>query len=254
MKHKLLYLSLTVVCCMAIVTVICYNYYMPPKIQQPYQIARHQDDTLRIAYIGDSWAALHKTYDKRMSKMAEECLRRPVKVQSFGIGGLTSKEIYEYLFEDQKMKTFMLQGFDYCFISAGINDTYKKMSIDYYKTSIKGIITFMQANNIHPILLEIPDYDIEKAYNHQKAARKIIRRLSMQITGSPLDCKQFFRTALDELSCNNLSIIRYKDWNGKYADDLRMLYMGDGMHLNSKGYGMLDSVIVTVLPPHPASP
>ena len=243
MKHWLLYLSLLVVGCCAIIAVMCYNYYAPPPVRQPYPVTMHHDDTLRVAYIGDSWAAMHKAYDNQLARMIADSLHRPVKVLSFGIGGLTSKEIYDYLFDDPPMKAFMQQGFDYCFISAGINDTYKKMSTRYYLTSIKGILQFMQSNHIHPVLLEIPDYDIMKAYNRQKTMKKQLRRLSSLITGSPLDCRQEFRDALNQLNCKNLSIIPYKAWNSNFADNQRTLYVEDGMHLNKTGYNTLDSVI-----------
>ena len=58
-----------------------------------------------------------------------------------------------------------------------------------------------------------------------------------------------FQVSLDELIKekgyqNKVSILRYKSWNNDYQNDLRYLYVGDGMHLNSEGYAKLDSVIV----------
>jgi lysophospholipase L1-like esterase len=147
------------------------------------------------------------------------------------------------------MKNFMKKRhYDFCFISAGINDTYKKMSIDYYKTSMNYIIQFMLANNIRPIILEIPDYDIMKAYNLQRIERKLLRRLSMFITGTQMDCKQDFRNALRNLIREKkyhhlVDVIDYKEWNNNMEDDLRQFYNSDGLHLNQKGYMKLDSVI-----------
>lgn len=250
MKHRYLYLFLFLLLLggIGVTTVAFYRYYAPPTIQKPYLIAQHHDDTLRIAYIGDSWVATHKNYDDRMATMMKDSLKRPVKVQSYGICGLTSKEIYEHLFNDKKMKVFMEQGYDYCFISAGINDTYKKMSTDYYQHSMEGIIRFLLANQIHPIIQEIPEYDIQKCYDWQTSSRKALRHLSMFINSTYIDCKQTFRDTLNKLINqkgyhDKVSIIRYKSWNNDYRNDLERLYMNDGMHLNSLGYAKLDSVI-----------
>ena len=229
-----------------------YSYYAPPRLLEPYQM-KEADDTLRIAYIGDSWAFMHKDYDFQLETVLEDTLHRPVKVYSYGICGLTSKEIYEKMFNDTEYHDFLQRkGYQYCFISAGINDTYKKMSTSYYKQSMDGIIQFFLANHIHPIILEIPDYDIQKAYNWQKSTKKLLRNASMFINNTPIDCKQMYRKALNELISQNgyknkVSIIRFKSWNNNYDKDLQQLYLGDGMHLNSVGYARLDSTISHVI-------
>lgn len=225
-----------------------HRYYAPPRLREPYQM-RRPCDTLCIAYIGDSWAYMHKDYDLQLAMLIENKLHRPVKVYSHGICGLTSKEIYEKMFDDTEYHDFLQgKGYQYCFISAGINDTYKKMSTSYYQHSMDGIIQFFLANNIHLIILEIPDYDIQKAYNWQKSTRKLLRDASMFINNTPIDCKQMYRKALKELIIqkgyqNKVSIIRYESWNDDYDNNLQQLYSGDGMHLNSFGYSKLDSAI-----------
>ena len=211
-----------------ILTIICiaigyaiYEYYTPPTEREAYTIPRHHDDTIRIAYIGDSWAAMHKEHKCLIAQLIEDRKHRPVKVSSFGIHGKTSKEIYESLFDNIEMRSFMMQGFDFCFISAGINDTYKKMSATYYRTSMDNIIHYMLTNHIHPIILDIPDYDIVKAYDRQQSPRKLLRKISMVITGSQMDCKQEFRNTLTELTTdlknyNQISIMKYQEWNNNY--------------------------------------
>ena len=225
-----------------------YHYYAPPRLREPYRMKK-PDDTLRIAYIGDSWAFLHNDHDCQIAQILEDSLHRPVKVHSYGICGLTSKEIYENMFDNADFKHFLQKrSYEYCFISAGINDTYRKMATSYYQHSMDGIIQFFLANIIHPIFLEIPDYDIQKAYNNQKSNRKMLRKLSMFVNNMPLDCKQQFRHALDELVStkdyqDRISIIRYQSWNNDFYNDQQNLYRGDGMHLNNDGYNTLDRVI-----------
>ena len=238
-----------------IITIICivighaiYQYYTPPTEREAYIIPLHHNDTLRIAYIGDSWAAMHKEHECIIERMIEDSIHRPVKVSSFGIHGKTSKEIYENLFDNQDMRHFMMQGYDFCFISAGINDTYKKMSATYYGKSMNYIIRFMLTNHIHPIILDIPDYDIVKSYDRQEIIRKLLRKISMVITGSQMDCKQRYRITLAELvtslkNNNQISILNYQEWNNDYHNDIKKYYLGDGMHLNKLGYTKLDSCI-----------
>lgn len=227
---------------------VLYDYFAPPTEREAYIIPRHRDDTIRIAYIGDSWAAMHKEHECTISKIIEDSIHRPVIVSSFGIHGKTSKEIYNDLFDNKDMHSFMMQGYDFCFISAGINDTYKKMSTSYYRISMDNIIRFMLTNKIHPIILEIPDYDIIKTYDRQQPIRQFLRIFSTLITRVQMDCKQEFRNKLSELINDNIykyqiSILKYQEWNNKYQDDIKNYYLGDGMHLNQRGYAKLDSCI-----------
>ena len=247
MKHWRLFIALFLLGSLGIIVLVLYNYYAPPQFRQPYQTAHYHDDTLRIVYIGDSWAAMHNEYDARMVKMIEDSLDRPVKVQSYGICGLTSKEIYNMLFDNINLKN-ILRGCGYCVISAGINDTYKKMSSTYYKVSMNLIIDFMLSNHICPIIIEIPDFDIEKAFFNQKMNRKMLRQLSMAITGNKIDCKESLRISLKEVIEKNrlnnvINIINYQEWNNDYKRDLKLLYTKDGMHLNEAGYSKLDRCI-----------
>lgn len=126
------------------------------------------------------------------------------------------------------------------------------MDSSYYKKSMEGIIQLSLDNHIHPIIMEIPDYDIKLAYERQAPSRIAIRKISMIINNCPLDCKQLFRDALDELNKekeynNKVSIIRYKTWNANGKKDLNNLYVSDGMHLNENGYAKLDSMIANTI-------
>lgn len=225
-----------------------YRYYAPSHLKPIYSTPINSD-TLRIAYIGDSWAFIHKNHHCQIATILEDTLCRPVKVYSYGICGLTSKEIYENLFDNSDLKHFMQKRcYKYCVISAGINDTYKKMSASYYQHSICAVIQFLLSNNIRPIILEIPDYDINKAYKRQRTSRRMLRQISMFFNNTPLDCKQLYREALNEMIqkfgyTDKISIIRYKTWNFNGVKDIKTMYVSDGMHLNEYGYSVLDSVI-----------
>lgn len=250
MKKK--YLYIIIVLAVLLGDYMTYNYYAAPKMRQPYKLTS-QEDTFRIAYIGDSWAFFHRNHECIIGHMLKGKISRPVKVHTYGICGLTSKEIYLQFYDNNDFKDFIQKRrYEVCFVSAGINDTYKKMSTHYYKQSMDGIIQFLLSNHIQPVILEIPDYDIVKAYNRQPIHRKLIRRLSMFVTGCDIDCKQVFRHALDELIQekgyqDSIIIIRYDSWNRNYSEDLQKLYWPEGMHLNEDGYLVLDSMIVNAI-------
>lgn len=250
MRKTVLYISIFIAICIIVVVVYSFHrYYAPPKLRQPYQTEATPDDTLRIAFIGDSWAFMHKDHDCMIPQLLQDSIHRPVKVHSYGVCGLTSKEIYENIFDNNDFKQFLSKRrYGFCYISAGINDSYKKMSTSYYQQSMDDIIQFLMSNHIRPIVQEIPDYDINLSFERQKTSRKIIRRLSMMVNNTPLDCKQLFRDALDELIreknyADKVSIVRYKSWNRNGDKDLENLYRSDRLHLNDNGYTALDSVI-----------
>ena len=250
MKGRRILLITTAIAAIAMgaTTAVLYNYYIPPRLRSPFSITHTNYDTLRVAYIGDSWAAMHNGYDSQLQQMLEDSLQQPVKVISVGFPGKTSKQIYERLFDDEILHSLISQGCHFCFISAGINDTYQKMSSKYYKQSMDGIIQLLLANNIYPIILEIPDYDIMKAYLRQRFSRRCLRQLSMLITGTEKDCKQTFRETLQDLIeernyKDSILLIEYLSWNNDYLRDQQQLYLGDGMHLNQDGYNKLDSCI-----------
>ena len=230
MKRRRIILIITIVLSCLAIGLTLKDYYTPPAERVAYMISHHNDDTIRIAYIGDSWAAMHKEHECTIAKKIEDSIHRPVIVSSCGIHGKTSKEIYENLFDNKDIHDFMMKGYDFCFISAGINDTYKKMSVKYYKKSIENIIRFMLINHIHPIILDIPDYNIVKAYDNQKMFHKLLRKASTLITGSQVDCKQEFRNTLYELVNNKnyeISILKYQEWNKDYLNDLNTYYLND---------------------------
>ena len=96
MKKNILYISISIAICIIIGFAYSFHrYYAPPRIKQPYQINATPDDTLRIAYIGDSWAFMHNDHTCKIASILEDSIHKPVKVYSYGVCGLTSKEIYE---------------------------------------------------------------------------------------------------------------------------------------------------------------
>ena len=232
---------LAVLAVLLVAVMMTYAYYADALQQTPYPCQQHDDDTLRVILIGDSWACYHQPHDAHLSQLLQELTRKPVKVVSYGLCGKTSKEIYGSLFDDNGMRQLLTRGADYCFLSVGINDTYKKTGAASYAQHTMQILRFLCTNHITPIVLEIPNYDIAFAFERQTMTRKLLRYLSMLFTNSPLDCREKYRKALRETIqsdsiAHKTHIIPTQSWS-------LHLYQYDRMHLNDLGYQTLDSCI-----------
>ena len=244
-KESILTFCALVLICIGL-AIPTYNYYAPASERPTYTCQQHQDDTLRIAMIGDSWVFNHYPYNDTLASMIRQIIKKPTIVSAYGLCGKTSKEVYQSIFENQTMRNILEKGTDYCFVSVGINDTYKKMGAKYYAQNSINILRFLLKNNIKPILLEIPNYDINYAYEHQTADRKLFRQLSMLLTRSDIDCRQEYRQALaHELVKTSIGEqIQIIHFPGTLE-----YYKSDRMHLNEKGYHILDSCIANEIHP-----
>jgi len=233
--------------------VVCIGYYIrpyftPAEKQEGLSVMSHHDDSIRIAYIGDSWADGHKNVKCNIDTLVSNTTGRPVVVRTAGISGLTSKYLYYCIFRDDSIRDVIEWGPDFCFVVAGINDTDRKMGKSYYKENMRLIIELLLENRITPIVLEIPSYDIRFSYKRRNRQIKMQYLVSMLLTWSKMDCIQDYRNAYNNLikeqkwECQVLTI-SYKDWNSEGYMDKRGLYDGGLMHLNAKGYSVLDSCI-----------
>jgi lysophospholipase L1-like esterase len=223
-------------------------YYTPAEKQTGMSVMMHQDDTIRIAYIGDSWADGHKNKKCVIDSLLYHSIGRPVLVRTEGISGLTSKNIYYSIFRDSLMRKVIEWGPDFCFVVAGINDSDRKMGKGYYKENMRLIIGLLLEKNIVPIILEIPSYDIRFSFKRRSRQIKLQYLFSMLFSWSKMDCIQDYRDAyvglLTEQGWNEKVItVKCDDWNPDGYNDARELYDGGLMHLNSKGYLVLDTCI-----------
>jgi len=223
-------------------------YFSPAKKIEGLSVKTHSDDTIRIAYVGDSWAEGHESVECVIDSLVCSMIDKPVLVRTAGISGLTSKNIYYALFRDVSMRSVIEWGPNYCVVIAGINDSDRKMGKSYYKENMKLIIELLLENHIIPIILEIPSYDIRFSYKRRERMIKLQYLASMLMTWSKMDCIHDYRDSYIELikeqEWNDKVITIYSDdWNPDGYLDTRGLYDGGLMHLNSKGYLVLDSCI-----------
>lgn len=223
-------------------------YYTPAEEQSEIIIKRHHDDTIRIAYIGDSWADGHKRNKCVIDSLVCSSTGRPTVVKTAGISGLTSKNVYYGIFRNDSMKEVIEWGPNFCFVVAGINDSDRKMGKGYYKQNMRLIIDLLLQNQIIPIILEIPSYDIRLSFKRRSREIKLLYFASMLLTWSKMDCINDYREAYDNLLKekgwkDKVITIRSNDWNPDGYRDIRGLYDEGLMHLNEKGYLVLDSCI-----------
>lgn len=223
-------------------------YYMPAKRQNGLSVIKNSDDSIRIAYIGDSWAHFHENVYCEMDSIISNETAKPVKVRIKGIGGLTSKYIFYSLFKDKDVRSVIEWGPDFCFVVAGINDSDRKMGVGYYKENMRLIIDLLLENHIKPVILEIPSYDIYSAFKRRSFMGKIRNFASMLLTQSEMDCiaeyRKVYHDLIDEQGWNEQVItILHQDWNPDGYLDKRGLYNDDLIHLNVRGYQVLDSCI-----------
>ena len=250
MKRKL-YIVLLVVLVVLVGVILMVNpYYAPAQKQQQQQlpVLKHDDDTLRISYIGDSWADSHKTHICIIDSMISKAIGKKVVVRTAGVSGLTSKNIYYGIFRNDSIREVIEWGPNYCFVVAGINDSDRKMGKGYYKENMRLIIELLLENQITPVILEIPSFDIGFSFKRRTQLIKLQYIVSMLLTNSKMDCINDYRNAYHDLIVeqnwnNRVITISVNDWNPEGYYDKRGLYDGGLMHLNARGYYVLDSCI-----------
>lgn len=256
MKKKYL-LYFAVVLFVVVASGYCYLYnrwkhlwaLTPPK--QIYTVLHHQDDTLRIVMIGDSWAGmrtddLNNTFQERLSLLID----KSVKLKTKGKGGEKSGGIYQLMFESDGYgtKTLLAKGVDYCVIFAGINDAATNKGVYQYLYHYNLILDFLLKNKIRPVVVEIPNVNIWNI-NAKKPMKDLVGDyLKSMMTGCDIYNYKEYREALlsmltEEDKMKEIVFIPMKEWNGDEETINEILFLKDQIHLNRKGYELLDSCI-----------
>ena len=235
-------------------------YYEPAKQQEFYLAELNSKKDKEIAFVGDSWAnrqLMNKNIlQAEFEKVFPDSERFDFAIS--GVGGAKSKNVYYNLFDKPEninesqyykpVKSIIQQKPKYCIVSVGINDVATKIGKDYYVQNTLLIIRHLLHYGIKPVVLEIPQFDFKKAYESSSFTQKILRKISMIVTKSDLDCLQEYRHEL-ELELYNSKLIdsilfvRHEEWSKDGFKDDRHLFLGDGVHLNDSGYHVLDSVL-----------
>jgi lysophospholipase L1-like esterase len=223
---------------------------------------RPDDDTLRVAVIGDSWAEYHMTLncDTLFEQYVKRLTSKPIKCMTRGKGGAKTKDAYYYMFKSQTQEYSWMHDIctqplleehpDYCVIMAGINDAWKKRPVSYYTGNYRLIIRLLLANKIRPVVMEIPDFDMENWINVHRKRQKLLYRFYSIFTGVVEDDITPFRDGLRKMLKDtglgdSVLFIPANHWipqDHQYSEEI---YLSDHIHLNYQGYHVLDSCIVS---------
>ena len=217
-----------------------------------HSITSRNKDTLIVVFIGDSWAAYHSQFDQHLKTCIETKVKRPTKVISKGIVGAKTRTIYAemHTYSPSATRKLIELSPDYAIVSAGINDAVAKMGTTNYCHHYHLIIKDFLSAGIKPIIIDMPQVDYRAIYQRETMIAKIRHHISRWLTGAPLWTFDNYRTALLSLISQNrikdhLIYIPATDWNSEGYMDSRMLYKEDHVHLNNKGYLLLDSCIAS---------
>lgn len=222
------------------------------EIHQPYQVQSHYDDTLRVVMIGDSWAGMHNEagLDSLLQDKFNTQTACPVIVKSCGRGGEKSRGIYSLMFEYGKYGTrsILSEGPDYCIVMAGINDAAANRGVRQYLYHYKLILDFLLSNNIRPVVVEIPDVNLWVIYGKKPIKDMFGDYLKSVMTGCDMYNYHEYREALlsmltREDMMKEIVYIPMSEWNGNGETINKHLFLKDQIHLNRKGYELLDSCI-----------
>lgn len=238
-------------------------YYRPSEVFNTYEVTKHDDDTLRVIMIGDSWVYFHETLRRDSTlelKIKKEIGHKRVKLLAKGKGGAVSGEIYNYMSAERMLATeydlnncsqpIIEQGADYCIISAGINDARQRRGKQYYVANYYHIIRFLLSKGIRPVVMEIPEVEVDEAYEGNTLYYQLRSRIVMRMMETNLYGTHDYRQALkDSLTVHHLMdsivYIPATSWNPNGWLDKRDIYTDDHFHLNLKGYELLDSTFAT---------
>lgn len=233
--------------------------FVSAKPRPAYAIYDHGSDTLLIAFIGDSWAALHSTSrpDSAVSAEWTALLGRPVKYVSCGMGGANSGDIYRLMFhqglpiDSFSSKSLLQQRPDYGVVSAGINDANQNLGVKAYCANYHLILRHLLRCDIRPVVLEMPDVDLKSVYGKKSLKDWASDAYKAFLARTGLYHVAAYRAALRQYLVgtglmDSVLYVSCESWNPKgYCDTA--LYLPDRIHLNSQGYDRLDSCMISMI-------
>lgn len=229
-----------------------------------YQVVNHDDDSLRVLMIGDSWAGMHDECggDSLMKRRLEHISGRPTWFQSHGRGGAKSKDVYRFMSESSTtseekasgycMQPFLQMGLDYCVVMVGINDAASCLGAEYYCENYRRIISLLLKMYIRPVVVEMPSVDIVGLYSEKPLRYRVSDWMKAMMTHCRMyDVVPYSESLIFHIAeCgwqDSVVVVRKEQWNTLGVKDKRGLYLPDGIHMNRKGYALLDSCLAEAI-------
>jgi lysophospholipase L1-like esterase len=137
---------------------------------------------------------------------------------------------------------------DYCIIMAGINDWRLFKPKSFYVGNYRLILNLLIQNGIRPVVMEMPDVDIEYFHGNRKFYRRwmfdalsLLTRVN-DSNDSAQDYRDAMRKMLQESGLDDkVLFIPISAWNPEGIDNSPDIYLDDRLHLNLDGYHVMDS-------------
>lgn len=239
-----------------------YRFFYVPEELPLYTIRKtYQDDTLRIAFIGDSWADYHTLLsgDTIIVNAGKRIYDKPVKAMTRGKKGALSKEIYYFMYSDMTVEHSnepdrctqpLIEAHpDYCVVFAGINDVTYLRPLSYYAENMRLIIRLLLHNKIRPVVMEIPIVEFTEPMGRKIFRERVFFRVRAVLMGTDNNQGADYQNALKDMLAktklqDSVLYISAKQWNPAGATDTTM-FLTDRLHLNLNGYHRLDSCIIS---------
>jgi lysophospholipase L1-like esterase len=203
------------------------------------------DSHIKIAVIGDSWAAGQKL-DAALSA-ALDMHGLPAEIVSYGQPGGKSRDILDGLTDKTRSQPLLEdKDIDFFVVFAGVNDSKGHDGPDFYKHHMGTLISLISSHGAIPVIIDIPDYAIslDKPPTIQRAAKRIASKVLFDSNSN--DNREEYRKALRELrSSGNQFILIPADQLPSYVENQEM--WRDPIHLNENGYFAISKVIADAL-------
>lgn len=221
-----------------------------------YTIQPSADDTLRVALIGDSWAGMRQLCDAdaELTTQLAALTGRCVAVAAKGKGGEKSRGIYRLMFEGGAYGTrpLLSAGVQYCVIFAGINDAAANLGTRQFCHYYGQMLHLLLANNIKPVVVEIPDVDIWHLYGGKPLWNLLSDFVKSTMTGCRMYQFADYREALRDMLArqqlmDRVVYVKMDTWNAASPEIDATLFLTDRIHLNREGYRRLDASIAEAI-------
>lgn len=224
---------------------------LPNQIQSTV-LNQGDGQAIRVGIIGDSWVA-----GQKLDQSIHDSLRTAgidASVISFGHPGAKSRQIFRNLLSESAApysSRSLWEGkhLNYMIILAGVNDSAGHIGAEFYGHHMLNIVKFTQSIGAFPIIVEVPEYDIENA--PPEGALSFVKRLLYKALydGMQDDVIVGYRHALSEklntLPKNSYLIVKFDPFIKDYSE-AKNLY-ANALHLNKQGYQRLGTYIGTQL-------
>src|SRR5690554_3133271 len=204
------------------------------------ECSRSNNDRFDIGIIGDSWVMPQMIDIGLQSKLSEI---ENLNVSSFGQGGARSKKIFENLLlpeGDRFSSGSILNGsYDAVVIVAGVNDVTNYSGKDFYSFHIMKIVTQLVKCEILPIIVTIPEFDVEDCF----AVKPWYKRFFIDTPNRILfnenisDLREKYNEALKEqLEASGMKylLIEFEEFIDDYHSSINLY--SNRAHLNREGY------------------